>query len=195
MKSTLRYAIPPALLLALSIVIQACSVPDLPNGRSFIVTPTPTVARATQTPTVTPTPPPGFYTVKSGDTLFAIADRFGIPMHILAEANQLEDPTLLSVGQELIISDEFSISGDMLPTRTPTITPTATPRSCALGCRYEVEGCAIKGIIARIDGKRLYLRPTDSFYNRRDADMWFCHEADAIDQGWVHWTEDGPSDD
>ena len=79
-----------------------------------------------------------------------------------------------------MISDYVTISGRYLPIPTPTPVPTATPRPCAQGCVYPVEGCEIKGIISRIDGTRLYVLPDDAFYLRRDADVWFCNEDDAL---------------
>jgi nucleoid-associated protein YgaU len=47
--------------------------------------------------------PPGAYVVQAGDTLFAIATRFGIEMETLAEANGISDPSALQVGQVLVI--------------------------------------------------------------------------------------------
>jgi nucleoid-associated protein YgaU len=47
--------------------------------------------------------PPGAYVVEAGDTLYAIATRFGIEMETLAEANGISDPSALQVGQVLVI--------------------------------------------------------------------------------------------
>jgi LysM repeat protein len=72
--------------------------------------PTPTVtpsATATPptTPKATPSPTPirGTYEVEPGDTLSEIADRFGIDVETLAEANDITDPDLIYPGQVLII--------------------------------------------------------------------------------------------
>jgi nucleoid-associated protein YgaU len=47
------------------------------------------------------------YTVKSGDTLYDIAERYNMDMNELAEMNDIDDPDVISVDQELIIkSDE-----------------------------------------------------------------------------------------
>jgi LysM repeat protein len=43
------------------------------------------------------------YTVQSGDTLFAIAQRFGVTVQEIVNANNMSNPNNLSVGQELII--------------------------------------------------------------------------------------------
>ena len=43
------------------------------------------------------------HVVKSGDTLYALARRYGVSADTLREANQLQDPALLSVGQALLI--------------------------------------------------------------------------------------------
>ncbi len=68
----------------------------------------------TRRPALSPTPNPGrvlptlraeeaFYTVQAGDTLNQIARTYGLPLKLLAEANQIENPDLLEVGQELRI--------------------------------------------------------------------------------------------
>ena len=43
------------------------------------------------------------YTVKAGDTLGRIAERYGVTLEQLAQQNQIANPNLLSVGQVLII--------------------------------------------------------------------------------------------
>lgn len=48
-----------------------------------------------------PAPPPQVYTVQAGDTLSAIARRFGIDLQALIAANSLADPNNLRVGQQL----------------------------------------------------------------------------------------------
>ncbi|GBF10865.1 MAG: LysM peptidoglycan-binding domain-containing protein [Tepidibacillus sp.] len=52
------------------------------------------------------------YIVQPGDTLWAIAARFGTTPQAIMQANGLTDPNLLYVGQRLII-----------PVSTPTPTP------------------------------------------------------------------------
>ena len=62
----------------------------------------------TAAPTATPTPTPVIYTVQPGDVLSAIADRFGVLVEDIVAANDIADPDILAVGEELQIpiSDE-----------------------------------------------------------------------------------------
>jgi LysM repeat protein len=43
------------------------------------------------------------YVVEPGDTLSAIAEKFGVTMQQIIDANRLQNPDVLLVGQELII--------------------------------------------------------------------------------------------
>ncbi len=45
----------------------------------------------------------GRYTVVAGDSLSAIAARFGVPVDALIQINNITDPSLIRVGQELLI--------------------------------------------------------------------------------------------
>lgn len=70
-------------------------------------------------PRVTPAQPTAapagtfVYTVQAGDTLSAIARRFGVSVNELVQLNRLSDPGLLRVGQQL-----------MIPGQAPAATPT-----------------------------------------------------------------------
>ncbi|GAB4562657.1 MAG: hypothetical protein Kow0047_10920 [Anaerolineae bacterium] len=157
-------------LAAIAALLASCALP--------IITPVPT---ATPSPSPTPTPTPIIYEVQPGDTLWGIAQRFGLPVEILALANELDDPNLIRPGQRLLISDKVTISGRPLPTPTPTPVP------CQDGCLSPPPGCEIKGIVARLDGTKFYLLPGDPLYGRRAADIWFCREIDAQQAGWQRW--------
>ena len=65
-------------------------------------------ATPTPRPRATPTPTPVIYTVQPGDVLSAIADRFGVLVEDIVAANDIADPDILAVGEELQIpiSDE-----------------------------------------------------------------------------------------
>ena len=79
----------------------------------------------TVTPTVTPTPL--VHVVQQGDTLQAIAFDFGVSVEALQNANGIENPQFLQVGQHLIIPiDEDSDETEpalLLPTPTPQPVP------------------------------------------------------------------------
>lgn len=68
-------------------------------------TPTATVtATATATPVPTATPAPYFeYTVQQGDTVYNLAQRFGVSFTEIVQLNGLTDPASLSIGQILLI--------------------------------------------------------------------------------------------
>jgi LysM repeat protein len=71
--------------------------------------PQPTATATTQTqPTAVPTTgsggtAPSVYTVQPGDNLFRIALRFGTTVPALAQANNITNPSLIYVGQQLTI--------------------------------------------------------------------------------------------
>jgi len=68
-------------------------------------------------------PPSNLYTVRAGDTLFAIAQRFGTTTADLIALNRLTNPNRIFVGQTLALPG-------CAPTTTATATPSATsPRS------------------------------------------------------------------
>lgn len=71
-----------------------------------ITTPVSSVGGAMVTPQPVESPAAGAvgtYVVESGDTLWDIAERFGTSVEDLVEANDLENPADLTVGQELEI--------------------------------------------------------------------------------------------
>jgi LysM repeat protein len=67
-------------------------------------TPTPPATPApTVVPTVAPPPPQQTYTVQEGDTLAAIAQQFGTTTTAIQQANGIEDPNQIFIGQVLVI--------------------------------------------------------------------------------------------
>lgn len=84
----------------------AATVPGTPppTPTAPAPSPTPTTPPAvTAQPTTLPSPTFRTYRVRSGDTLGAIANRFGTTVKALTELNGITDPSRLQVGQILLI--------------------------------------------------------------------------------------------
>jgi LysM repeat protein len=93
------------------------SVVALAPTASATVAPSPTISEPTPIP---PTATPVIiYIVKRGDTLGAIAQRYGVTVSAIVRANGLKDPHRLNVSQKLIIP----VPGQAAPTATSTPTP------------------------------------------------------------------------
>ena len=60
------------------------------------------------------------HTVARGETMFRIANQYGVTVNAIAQANQIADPTLIYAGQELII---------------PGVEPPKIAAECRLWCR------------------------------------------------------------
>jgi len=56
------------------------------------------------------------YTIRSGDTLSAIARRFGLPLHLLIEVNNIADPNKVKVGRILTLPPMTTDSTDHIET-------------------------------------------------------------------------------
>lgn len=130
--------------------VQLASVANTPTGQfgefTFVgtvpeavpvVTPTPA---PTPAPSATPTPAPSAspsataektYVVKSGDTLNAIAAKFGVTASALQSYNNITNPNLLKVGQVLKIPGSQTSTATPSPSPTPSSTPTPTPTATA----------------------------------------------------------------
>ena len=79
-----------------------------PEQQQPVTTTTPSTGgpAATTTPESTSTPvagEEGTYTVEEGDIPVTIAEKFGISVEALLEANDITDPTSLKIGQVLVI--------------------------------------------------------------------------------------------
>lgn len=68
------------------------------------------------------------YQVRTGDTLGAIASRFGVSIELLMEANNITDPNKVDVGQVLIIPQIEAPSATRTPIPTATMA-TSTPQA------------------------------------------------------------------
>lgn len=68
------------------------------------------------------------YTVVAGDTLAAIAERYGVSLEALVELNNIADASLINVGQELLIPAPGSDAADAIVQQLSTI-PTVSARA------------------------------------------------------------------
>jgi murein DD-endopeptidase MepM/ murein hydrolase activator NlpD len=62
-----------------------------------------------------PTPEPQVYVVQPGDTLYRIAERFGTTVQAIVAANDIANPSLINVGQKLIIP---TAEAEVVPSQT-----------------------------------------------------------------------------
>ncbi len=109
----------PGQLIGADPVIQPGDVLEIPGCGEGTVTrtpapsPTPTGEAVVEDDTIpeaddaAPTPPEGFiaYEVRSGDTLIAIARRYGTTINELVDVNNLTNPDILDAGDVLFVPD------------------------------------------------------------------------------------------
>jgi len=161
---------PIVLALLFSILLSGCTpaVPPItlaptltpsPSSRRMATptrqaTPTPTpTATSTPRPSPSPSPTPQTYVVRKGDVLGRIARDWNVTLSSLIEANGIEDPSRLSIGQVLVIpppteAPKAAQGTDGTPRPTFTPSPTASPIPSehvvyitATGNEYHREGC------------------------------------------------------
>lgn len=81
---------------------------------------------------------PSSYTVKSGDTLSAIASRFGISVDKLVSINGIKNSNLLVVGQQLKLTGNAASAASVAPTSTaPTSTTASDSTASAVSANVE----------------------------------------------------------
>ncbi len=108
-------------------------------------TPTPTVT-PTPTPTATPTPTPTYvaYQVVRGDTVWALARRFGSTVTAIVQENGLNSKALIRVGQTL----QIPVAGTTAVT-PPTVAPPAAPPAPTYTTYRVVRGDTVSRIARR----------------------------------------------
>ena len=119
-----------ALGLVLAVLLAACGGGSYPFGTPTI-SPTPFAHRLTPGPTIaspTATPIDALYVVQAGDTLGAIAARFGVSLDVLMQANSITDPASLQIGQVLTILG-VSVTPAPAPTASASSADTPSPVS------------------------------------------------------------------
>ncbi|MBI5878430.1 MAG: LysM peptidoglycan-binding domain-containing protein [Chloroflexi bacterium] len=89
----------------------------IPPTLTPTATPVPPTVTPTPTATIPPTPTPIIYVVQSGDTLGAIAAKYGVSTQAIMDANGITDARLIRVGTRLVIPPPPRPAG---PAATPT---------------------------------------------------------------------------
>ena len=85
--------------------------PDIEEGATPTEVPADTVAAPT--PTAVPAEievPRLTYTVEPGDLLGDIAATFGVPLGAIISVNEMENPDLINVGQEIVIPPDEEVA-------------------------------------------------------------------------------------
>jgi LysM repeat protein len=115
-----RLLLPPTPTAVAGVAATVTDTPWPTATRRATFTPVPATPSDTPTPTVSPTPI--IYVIEKGDTLLAIARKFGVTVDAIQEVNGIADPRRLRIDQEIIIPLE---PGESEPTTVPTPTPVA----------------------------------------------------------------------
>ncbi|MCA1552742.1 MAG: LysM peptidoglycan-binding domain-containing protein, partial [Chloroflexi bacterium] len=146
-------------VLLLTLVLSACDVGTVPSAAdptaratrepraAVSITPEIALIVATNTPTPTARPSSVQYTVQPGDTIGAIAQKYGTSVDAILRANNLPRPEALRAGQVITIPLPTAV-----PTATGTLAPNATlpPPSSATPVIYVVQsGDVLSAIAAR----------------------------------------------
>jgi murein DD-endopeptidase MepM/ murein hydrolase activator NlpD len=71
-----------------------------------------------------PTPEAPVYVVQAGDTLFTIAQRFETTVEAIVTANDIADPSLINVGQKLVIP---TVRPELVPPTAPEVNTRVHP--------------------------------------------------------------------
>ena len=90
------------------------------------------------------------YVVKAGDTLYSIAQRYGISVQALSNYNRLADPEKITVGQILRIPPAA-----LLIAETPRASPTPPQSPTAADCSFQLGFRALYELLPAIVGQCL----------------------------------------
>lgn len=135
-----RFGLPLLLVLLL-----ACAESGTPTVVLRLKTATPVPSLTTQPLPTAPATPPVLppaaiqtHLVQPGETLGEIARQYGVPLETIVAANDIADPSLIQVGQELVIPSPGTIA-TLTPTRPALARETAQVTQVIDGDTIEVE--------------------------------------------------------
>lgn len=122
--------------------VPANSPVTITTATPYAQPPQPTIVNSsglTAGASATPTTRDVTYKMEAGDTLLALASRFGSSVEAIMKRNNLSSPTELKIGQEIVIPTNSAILATTTPTATATpsatATASATPRATATATR------------------------------------------------------------
>ena len=158
-----------AALMLVSLALAACSVAAATPGSPFLplpsATPGPAVVTPPSTPillaTETPSPTPVTYVVQKGDTLVAIAVKYGVSVEALQAANNNVQPEFLAIGAVLLIPPPEGgppVVASGLPTATavpvevgpPACWPVVSGALYCFAAARNAQGFPLMNVAARI---------------------------------------------
>jgi formylglycine-generating enzyme required for sulfatase activity len=151
------------------IPLTATATAPMPPTKTLVpVTTTPMHPMPTATltpPALTPAPPtptPVIYVVQAGDTLGAIAKKFGVTVEALQEVNAISDPNRLQIDQQLVIPQRQVEATVTSTSASPSIAPVihvvqAGDTLGAIAKQYGVTVEALQEANAISDPKRLQI--------------------------------------
>ena len=115
------------------------------------------------------------YTVKSGDTLSAIAKEKNTTVDAIAQKNKISNVNLITVGQVLEIEDEKATtnSTEKASTSKPTTTQATTTVSASDG--LSAEDAAAKEWIAQKESSGSYTAQNGQYYGRYQLSLSYLN--------------------
>ena len=115
------------------------------------------------------------YTVKSGDTLSAIAKEKNTTVDAIAQKNKISNVNLITVGQVLEIEDEKATtnSTEKASTSKPTTTQATTTASASDG--LSAEDAAAKEWIAQKESSGSYTAQNGQYYGRYQLSLSYLN--------------------
>ena len=119
-------------LLAIALILLTSCGTTAPNSPApaaltpyLTLTPSPTIAPEIGLVTaeaILPSPTPFTYIIQSGDTMGALAQKFGVPLDALIAANPNVSPNAMPIGAALLIpTDKNNPTGESTPTPVPFV--------------------------------------------------------------------------
>lgn len=148
-----------------------------------------TVSRSTVTATVTSVETQTVHIIAAGDTLLAVAETYKISLAALLAANPNLEPTLLQIGQKVILpqgAEDYAT--------VPTVTSIVLPTSTATAITVASDGVAIleQGMLDAVNAERVALGLQAFVVDDELVAVARAHAQDMVTRGYFdHVTPEG----